>query len=283
MTINVNHAFVSQKGDGADPTLVQPSAWNANHVVNIGPNSVIGNNTAAEGPALELPLGSLGSRILAANVLNDLIAAGVPIYSAGDMKPTLKYVADAGWLMIDDSTIGNVNSGATYANANAQALYTLLWNSYSQPSGNSVFPVTGGLGASASGDWAAQKPLLLGPFRGRVIGAASPTGMAGTGTSARWSGATVGEETHTLSVSELPVVTPIANQVNLGTLNTTSKEADFPASEFTGGSGGGPYAISSNPAQVTIPPFTPTIQPFGGGGSHNNMQPTIFVNWMIKL
>jgi len=28
----VKHAFTSQKADGADPTLVKPSDWNADHV-----------------------------------------------------------------------------------------------------------------------------------------------------------------------------------------------------------------------------------------------------------
>lgn len=36
MADGITHAFVSAKGDGADTTVVQPSDWNAAHVVDIG-------------------------------------------------------------------------------------------------------------------------------------------------------------------------------------------------------------------------------------------------------
>jgi len=33
VALDVKHAFVSEKEDGADETLVRPSNWNANHVL----------------------------------------------------------------------------------------------------------------------------------------------------------------------------------------------------------------------------------------------------------
>ncbi len=44
-------------------------------------------------------------------------------FSTGDAKITLKITADPGWLIMNDGTIGGDTSGATYQNANAQALF----------------------------------------------------------------------------------------------------------------------------------------------------------------
>jgi hypothetical protein len=52
----------------------------------------------------------------------------------------------------NDHTIGSALSGATYANADAQCLYTLLWNNVT----NTYAPVTGGRGGSAAADWPAS-------------------------------------------------------------------------------------------------------------------------------
>ena len=49
-------------------------------------------------------------------------------FSTGDAKITLKTTADPGWLIMNDGTIGSDTSGATYQNANAQALFILLFN-----------------------------------------------------------------------------------------------------------------------------------------------------------
>lgn len=60
-------------------------------------------------------------------------------------------------------TIGSAASGATErANADTQALYEFFWNTYS----NSLCPVTGGRGASASADFAANKPIATLDMRG---------------------------------------------------------------------------------------------------------------------
>lgn len=66
MTVLVVHVFVSQKGDGADPTLLQPSHWNAAHTVQCGGGCVIGNTSGSEGPVQEIPLTAFGEAVLAA-------------------------------------------------------------------------------------------------------------------------------------------------------------------------------------------------------------------------
>lgn len=121
-------------------------------------------------------------------------------FSTGDAKLTLKTSADTGWIMATDGTIGNASSGATYANANALALYTLLWTNVS----NTYAPVTGGRGASAAADWAAQKPIALTKVLGRMLAVAG----AGSGLTSRVLGQTGGAETQTLGTANLPAYTP---------------------------------------------------------------------------
>lgn len=54
MALSVKHAKVSSKGDGPDPTLVQPSDWNASHNLQADANTILGNNTGSAGPVIEL-------------------------------------------------------------------------------------------------------------------------------------------------------------------------------------------------------------------------------------
>ncbi len=82
----------------------------------------------------------------------------VGAFSTGDVKLTVKTAADAGWVMMNDGTIGSAGSGATTrANADCQNLFELLWNNVS----NTNCPVSGGRGASAAVDWSANKTIAL--------------------------------------------------------------------------------------------------------------------------
>lgn len=206
-------------------------------------------------------------RVTAAQMLA-YIKANITLPTTGDFKPTLKTVADNGWIMCDDGTIGSASSGATTrANADTQDLYTLLWNNLS----DTYAPVTGGRGASASADWAANKPIALTKMLGRALG------IAGSGSSltARSLGQTLGAETHTLDQTEMPSHTHIQNA------HSHSGSVRYPpSSNNLGLQSGAPigYLDSTN-----FPSATATNQNTGGGAAHNNMQPTTFINVMIKL
>ena len=165
-------------------------------------------------------------------------------WSTGDVKSTFKSFADAGWVMMNDGTIGDGSSGATTrANADTNALFVLLWNNVS----NTYAAVSGGRGANAAADFAAHKTIALPKILGRALAAAG----SGSGLTARTLGQTVGEETHLLTTNELP---------NSAVINGTSPPG--PALDFSGPDLYGLY---------------------GGGNAHNNMQPSTFVNFMIKL
>lgn len=65
--ITLTHQFQSAKADGPDSTQVQPSNWNAQHVLNMATARIIGRTTAGAGPAEEISVHS--SLMLSAGVL----------------------------------------------------------------------------------------------------------------------------------------------------------------------------------------------------------------------
>jgi len=118
-------------------------------------------------------------------------------FSTGDAKLVLSDTAEPGWIIMDDGTIGDSESGATTrANDDCEALFELLWHNIP----HSAFEhVVGGRGASAEDDWAAHKQILLPQQRGRaLIGAGQ-----GAGLSLRYLGGLVGEEKHAPTVAEM--------------------------------------------------------------------------------
>jgi hypothetical protein len=152
--------------------------------------------------------------------------AALNVWSTGDVKSTIKTIADTGWLMMNDGTIGNVSSGANLAGALAQNLYTLLWTNIS----TAYAPVAGGRGATAAADWAANKPIALLAVPGRALCVAG----AGSGLTSRALGQTAGVETQAIAQANLPAVSP--------TFCGTSPGVSFTQWNGTGGtdqSGGG--------------------------------------------
>lgn len=158
----------------------------------------------------------------------------------------------AGWVIMNDGTIGNVSSGATTrANADTAALFTRLWTNIS----NTWAPVSSGRGASAAADFAANKTLTL----PRALGRALAGSGAGSGLTARALGEFLGAETHVLTTAEMP-----AHTHSLPT--------------YVSGSWG--YASGSSSVQ---PGGSTTTGGTGGDGAHNNMPPETFMNFAIKL
>lgn len=173
-------------------------------------------------------------------------------FSTGDGKITLKIVADAGWVIMDDGTIGSATSGATTrANADCEQLFKLLWNNVS----DTWAPVTGGRGASADADWTANKPIALTKQLGRALSISG----AGAGLTARVLGEYLGEEDHQLTIAELAAHT---HDIGGTFTNLTPGLPNIGYLEQTGS--------------------TPTTST-GGDTSHNTMQPSGFWNVMIKL
>lgn len=172
-------------------------------------------------------------------------------FTTGDVKLTYKTVADSGWVMITDGSIGSATSGATYANANAAALYAVLWNNVS----NTFAPVSAGRGANAAADFAANKTLTVPKLLGRALGIAG----AGASLTARSLGQTLGEENHTMTLGELVAHSHLISY----------------RPDSAGGGGGGVLGLVNT--NTTSTQNTGSTTPF------NVMQPTSFINMMIKL
>ena len=173
-------------------------------------------------------------------------------------------VAPFGYVIMNDGTIGSASSGATTrANVDTFPLYNWLWTNVSNPSANMWCPVTGGLGADPIADFTANKPLQLQKIIGRAIASA---GAASAGITARTLGEFLGEESHTLSISEMP------SHDHPGSTVT-------PPSGRNGASSGGGVSTVSDAAG----PTGVTVAAQGGGAAHNIMQPTSFLNFFIKL
>jgi hypothetical protein len=135
------------------------------------------------------------------------------VFTTGDIKQTMKTVADSGWVMmnVDGSSIGDASSSATVrAAADCQALFQLLWNNCSQ------CPVSGGRGGDSLTDWNAHKAITLPYIAGRTVAGAgtqtlSPGGgprvlgaYAGLETLSGLTGSATVSGSHTITVDEMP-------------------------------------------------------------------------------
>lgn len=92
--------------------------------------------------------------------------------SVGDIKWSIRTVAESGWLLLSGGTIGDASSNGTIrANADTSALFTLLWTGYADaelPIYNSVGTLSS-RGASAAADFAAHKKITLPDPRGQAM------------------------------------------------------------------------------------------------------------------
>ena len=191
------------------------------------------------------------------------------LWSTGDRKETYKTVADAGWIMMDDGTIGDAASGSSYANVLAQALFALLWAIPALQMFNSAGTAVG-RGASAAADWAAHARMALPKVRGRVSAGAG----AGAGLTTRALGGIAGEETHSQSGGEL-----FAHAHSPPTWSGGPTWFLFTDTNIGLANQGGPYYLTT---YANYQGFSNTGVAGSSAGA-NVVQPSSFVNYMIKL
>jgi len=279
MTISVKHAFASAKGDGSDPTQVQPSHWNAEHILSLAADRLIGRDSSGAGAAQEILCTAFARSLLGASDLSAFLTAiGAGAFTTGDVKLTLKITADPGWIMADDSTFGDTGSGATHTGPEYQQLFGLLWGVVSSDTYAPVYTSGGVLttrsGNTAEAGWNAKYRMSLTKMLGRALAIAG----SGSGLSARSMGQTVGSETAGLTVNQLPTFTPsgIISGVSVPILSLGTSGLPAGSFQFYSASNGSAVNLGGGSASFTG-------NPIGGGQEHANMQPTSFLNAMIKL
>jgi hypothetical protein len=216
--------------------------------------------------------------------------------TTGALQPTLKTTPDVGWLLMDDGTFGSVSSGSSNSNSAAnQALFTLIFNNIS----DTYAPILTSTGSAttrsaqgtASAAWAANCRMSLPKMLGRALAFAS----TGAGLTSRALGQIFGEENHTLSLSEIPtgIASSGSNSISVSAIGgggtgvpTTTGPANVTNASVAGGSGAiVPSSTSgswggSNNFQGTN--SISVVSNNTSGGSHNTMQPSVFVNVMVK-
>ena len=191
-------------------------------------------------------------------------SSGAPTGSVFDYVGTS---APSGYVLLSGRTIGNGSSGATErANADTSALYTLLWDSMA----NSEAAVSSGRGASAAADFAANKTITLPDARGRVIAGkdnmggttASRVTSGGSGITGTTLGVAGGTETHTLTEAQLASHSHTQRFFGGGSTGTSAPM----------GSDGSPSNCNGGQTLTA-----------GSGNAHQNTQPTLVLNKIIKL
>lgn len=188
-----------------------------------------------------IPLGTIDTVNNIFNITGSSAGGGGGGDSIGDYKISAQPSNHGQWLICDGSAI----SRATYSGLSA--LFASLTPQY---------PFGTGDGSTT---------FNLPDLRGRVGGGIG----AGSGLTVRVVGSSVGEETHVLTVAEMPSHNHVFNPL---------------ADSSTNGQGTPPSAVGvSNRTSGTGPINSTTfIEDTGGDGAHNTMQPTLFAgNYFI--
>lgn len=244
----------------------------------VGVRNALGLGTAA---TLDTPIS--GSNIADGSIGIDKISNSFKQnlgFTTGDCKLTYKRTADEGWILLDDGSIGNIGSGATTrANADTYDLYMTMWDI-------PICTVQSFSGApstktTAIQDWSANKRLILPKVLGRALAIAGQ----GEGLSKRDLGSIFGEEQTQLGVENIPSHNHalLLNGNDYGSKNGSVATATNYLGSGTENSKSRRNFESSWTVKNT------TICDYAGGGtaggyaSHNTMQPTSFINILMKL
>jgi microcystin-dependent protein len=214
------------------------------------------------------------------------------ILSTGDLKVAYGTGILSGFVRANGRTIGSSTSGATErANADTQSLFQYLWGA------DANLAVSGGRGASAAADWAANKTIALPDIRGRAVaglddmgntaaGRLTATYFGATGSCSGALGTTLGAacggESQTMTVAQMPIH-------NHG---VTDPGHTHPFNPVVGASPNVAFSLliaGSNPIGGTLSQTTSsattgiTIQNAGNGNPHPTVQPTILATIYVKL
>jgi microcystin-dependent protein len=205
------------------------------------------------------------------------------VLQTGWLQPIYGTGVVSGFVRCNARTIGSAASGATErANADTLALFTFLYNA------DANLAVSGGRGASAAADYAANKTIALPDYRGRTIAGLDDMGNTAAGrltatyfgAVATALGAAGGLENNTLTVAQLAVHKHTNALADLGHFHNYENWGGgvHGGSGSSGGGDGGSVSTDTKTTGITI-----TNANAGSGSPHNNVQPTMLATIYIKM
>ncbi|MGA1036672.1 MAG: phage tail protein [Ilumatobacteraceae bacterium] len=183
-----------------------------------------------------------------ASVVPSLAVTGNFSVGGGSVMPIGSIVPFAGASSPDATWLvcdGSAISRTTYA-----ALFAVLGTTYGSGDGSTTFNIPN--------------------MKGRV-----PVGVDSGQTEFDALGETGGAKTHTLTESEMPSHTHIQNAHN--------HQGSWGQNYYAGGGISAVAVLPGLSANYTIGNATATNQNTGGGGAHNNLQPYMALNYIMKV
>jgi hypothetical protein len=271
---NATRAFTANIVDPV-PTPTMPVAQRANHFVYFDANgdlvpgaTPVGTAiiSAAMEPVVAAATTAIALQLLGVQALIDAI------FTTGDLKPTHKAVADPGWIMWIDGTIGDASSGSTVrANADTINLFGLYYNNCN----DTDCPLLTSAGAATT---RAAQGLVSAAFNNhcrmtipKAAGRSLAVAGFGMGLTNRTLGSLTGVESST------PSIATMAAHLH----QPDSSLGGYPFLGDGSSLGLGYLANADFSGPNNIVDMTMTV--VGGGQPTNTMQPTTFINVMVRL
>jgi len=189
------------------------------------------------------------------------------MFKTGDLRATHRTVADPGWIMWVDGTIGNAGSGSTIlASIDTNALFSLYYNSYSDVNCpltlSNGSPTTRAAQGTSSAAFNAGCRMTMPKGSGRSLGISGQ----GSGLTNRVLGSAVGVESITPSIATMAQHTHVPPGGGAVLADVTDL-ADLHNMTFSG----------------TADVLYVTLTFAGGNQPMNIMQPTTYINIMVRL
>ncbi len=211
------------------------------------------------------------------------------VFQTGDVLWNAIIGTRSGWVRANGRTVGSGASSATErANGDTQALFEYLWNNFS----NTLCPVSGGRGATATADFNANKAIGTIDLRGRALFGLSDMGnsdssrlTAGTPTAI----STGGAEKQTIATGNLPSHTHTGTTDSGGVNHTHSAGSFATQGSQNAGTGNARNEANSDTSKTTgsasafLHTHTFTTDATGSGTALATTPPYMLGTWYLKL